>query len=85
MFMSSPEGGRNRQIEKIPPPPTPLDFLKWFRAKGSYMYSPANACLANLPIHGAMGPRGDILPPPPPPTNLVAYYRYLNKGLTKGP
>ena len=31
MFMSSPEGGRNRQIEKIPPPPhthTPIDFLK---------------------------------------------------------
>ena len=22
------------------------------------MYSPANACLAKLPIHGAMGPRG---------------------------
>ena len=30
MFMSSPEGGRNRQIEKFPPPHThtPLDFLK---------------------------------------------------------
>ena len=60
MFMSPPEGGRNRQLEKnCPHPTTPLDFLKWFRAKGSYMYIPANACLAKLPIHGAMGTRGD--------------------------
>ena len=32
------------------------------------MCSPANACLAELPIHGAMGPRGGYLGPP---TNLV--------------
>ena len=72
MFMSSPEGGRNRQLEKIASPPTPPHypprFSKMISSKGIlhvHSYQCVSSQTSNSRGHGL---KGGYLGPP---TNLV--------------
>ena len=83
MFMSSSEGGRNRQLEKnCPPPHHSPRFSKMISSKGILHVHSCQCVSSQTSNSRGHGLKGGYLVPPPP---QLTWYRYLNKGLTKGP